>query len=45
MLFLLDTVKATTTVPNVSVKILRSGVIVYSIVVYGANLTYQVSAT
>jgi hypothetical protein len=33
---------ATSSVPSLSVQILRAGVVVYSIVVYGANLSYRI---
>lgn len=44
MLMLLDSVAAPVPVPSLSIQILRDGVVVYSIIVYGTGLTSKVVA-
>jgi hypothetical protein len=45
MLFLMENVATVTQVPSLSIQILRDGVVVYSIIVYGTGLTSKVVAS
>jgi hypothetical protein len=42
--YIQELTQASSTVPSLSVQILRAGIVVYSIVVYGANLSYRIAS-